>query len=976
MLLPKALTGQTFTDYDPTLGANVTYKVISTSERTCQIGDGSNNAFPTSSSPTGSYAIRSSVTYNNKPYTVTRIACNALSGCGNMTSVSIGNTVTSIGDKAFSNCTKLASITIPMNVSSIGHNAFFSCRGLVTIKVDPRNSTYDSREDCNGIIKTASNTLVVACPSTIIPKTVTKIGNCAYLPIHNGSYYTYKDGGFYRSSGAESGESPVTIDIPDNVVEIGDSAFYRLYRLISIKIPSSVKRIGDYAFFYTKNCPISLTEGLEHIGKMAFGSFSGDNWTRKGSLVIPSTVKYIDAGAFKYESFESIISYIKEPFDISDDVFEDEKGNFTSTTLYVPDGTKSKYQACKGWKYFLNNIVEMEDEPQPATNVFTAKTKEGVEMTFAVLDENKKTCQVGTGNYDEETFYYENAIDWKTQGCITIPEIVNGYTVAGIGSYAFDGCFDITEVVFPESIEFINENAFVCCGIKNLSLPPYLKTIGNWAFHETAIESVAIPASVQSIGDAAFSLCYQLTSVVSYIMEPFELQEPTEKDAWEVFGGNNLSSVILYVPYSTKAKYQAARGWMDFPNIVEMSDEPEQTTQGDVNGDGSVNGTDLVALANIILGKQSETAAADVNGDGAVNGTDIVALCNIILGRTTAAAPRRAATLSANEGASLAIQPLDIEAGETKTMTIDLNNPNDELTLVQFDLHLPKGLGIKTVGGDLDIDMCDRTNWRKHSLEANEVDGGAYRFLLYSSSNTLISGTEGGIITVNLVADNTFAGGNIVIDNALLVSPEQEETKPAKYEYTIGEVTPPVPPTSDAAALAIESFSIKAGETKTMTINLNNPNDELTLVQFDLHLPKGLGIKTVGGDLDIDMCDRTNWRKHSLEANEVDDAYRFLLYSSSNALISGTEGGIITVNLVADNTFAGGNIVIDNALLVSPEQEETKPETYQYTIGSTTGIDDITTVQTPQRIFNLNGQQLRVPQRGINIVDGKKVWVK
>lgn len=968
MLLPQALTGQTFTDYDPTLGINVTYKVISTNERTCQVGDGSNNAFPTSSIPTGSYTIRTSVSYNNKSYTVTRIACGAFKGCSGLTSISIGNTVTSIDDEAFSTCTKLTSITIPMNVSSIGHNAFYACKGVVTIKVDPRNSTYDSREDCNGIIETASNTLVVACPSTIIPKTVTSIGNGAYLPIYNGSYYIYKNGEFYKSNGEQSGESPVTIDIPDNVVEIGDSAFYRLYRLISIKIPSSVKRIGDYAFFYTKNCPISLPEGLEHIGKMAFASYSGDNWTRKDSLVIPSTVKSIGAGAFKYECFESIISYIKEPFDISDDVFEDEEGNFTSATLYVPDGTKSRYQACKGWKYFFNNIVEMEDEQQPATNVFTAKTKEGVEMTFMVLDEDAKTCQVGTGVSDID----ENAIDWKTQGCITIPEKVNGYTVTSIGSGAFAMCFDITEVVFPKSIESINTNAFIDCGIKNLNLPQYLKTIGSWAFHETKIESVTIPASVQSIGDAAFSLCHQLTSVVSYIKDPSDLQEPSEEGAWEVFGGYDLSSVTLYVPYSTKAKYQAARGWKDFPNIVEMSDEPEPTIQGDVNGDGSVNGTDLVALANIILGKQSETAAADVNGDDAVNGTDIVALCNIILGRTTAAAPRRAVTLSANEVTFLAIQPFDIKAGETKTMTIDLNNPNDEQTLVQFDLHLPKGLSIKTSGGDLDIDMCDRTNWRKHSLEANEVDG-AYRFLLYSSSNTLISGTEGGIITVNLVADNTFAGGSIVIDNALLVSPEQKEIKPAKYEYAIGDVTPPAPST---AALAIEPLSINAGETKTMTIDLNNPNDELTLVQFDLLLPKGLSIKTVGGDLDIDMCDRTNWRKHSLEANEVDGAYRFLLYSSSNSLISGTEGGIITVNLVADNTFVGGNIVIDNALLVSPEQKEIKPDAYQYTIGSTTGIGNITTVQNPQRIFNLNGQQLRVPQRGINIIDGMKVIVR
>ena len=277
--------------------------------------------------------------------------------------------------------------------------------------------------------------------------------------------------------------------------------------------------------------------------------------------------------------------------------------------------------------------------------------------------------------------------------------------------------------------------------------------------------------------------------------------------------------------------------------------------------------------------------------------------------------------------AHLSIQPFDIKAGETKTMTINLDNPNDELTLVQFDLHLPQGLSIGTVGGDLDIDMCERTNWRKHTLDANKVDGDTYRFLLYSSSNALISGTSGGIITVTLKADNTFNGGIITIDNALLVSPEQKETKPAAYVYTIGEVTPPCP---DITSLSVEPFNIRPGETKTMTINLDNPNDELTLVQFDLHLPQGLSIGTAGGDLDIDMGERTNWRKHTLDANKVDgNTYRFLLYSSSNALISGTSGGIITVTLKADNSFNGGVITIDNALLVSPEQKETKPSAYE-----------------------------------------------
>ena len=57
--------------------------------------------------------------------------------------------------------------------------------------------------------------------------------------------------------------------------------------------------------------------------------------------------------------------------------------------------------------------------------------------------------------------------------------------------------------------------------------------------------------------------------------------------------------------------------------------------KGDINGDGIVNGTDLTALVNIILGQKEKNNAADVNGDGDINGTDLTALVNIIMTSAT-----------------------------------------------------------------------------------------------------------------------------------------------------------------------------------------------------------------------------------------------------------------------------------------------------------------------------------------------------
>ena len=380
--------------------------------------------------------------------------------------------------------------------------------------------------------------------------------------------------------------------------------------------------------------------------------------------------------------------------------------------------------------------------------------------------------------------------------------------------------------------------------------------------------------------------------------------------------GDYLATVLYYQDWGDSDKQM----WYyrnEFLKEIRIINTPEPV-KGDVNGDGFVNGTDLVALTNIILGKSSRTDTADVNGDGQVNGTDYVALANIVLGRSNARTLTRT-----TDPARLSIEPFNIMPGETKEIIVNLTNPNDEITLVQFDLRLPSGLSLKQTNGEYDIDIAERTTWRKHSLDANDTDG-IVRFLLSSNSNVAISGSEGAIIKMTIVADNNFKDGTIMLENILLVSPDEKETKQSTYIYSLSSSQPP----SSETCLSIEQpFSIRAGETKEMVINLTNPNDEITLVQFDLRLPAGLTLKQTDGEYDFDIAGRTTWRKHSLDANPINGIIRFLLASNNNIAIGGSEGAIIKMTLVADNNFNGGTILLENILLVSPNENEIKSAT-------------------------------------------------
>ena len=99
-----------------------------------------------------------------------------------------------------------------------------------------------------------------------------------------------------------------------------------------------------------------------------------------------------------------------------------------------------------------------------------------------------------------------------------------------------------------------------------------------------------------------------------------------------VFSSMPKTTCNLWLPEGTVQKYQAADQWKDFTNIVaDLSDG----VTGDTNNDNEVNVTDVVGIANYVMGETPgifNQANADINGNGSVDVSDVVKLANIILG--------------------------------------------------------------------------------------------------------------------------------------------------------------------------------------------------------------------------------------------------------------------------------------------------------------------------------------------------------
>lgn len=160
------------------------------------------------------------------PNSLNSIRERAFYGCCSLVSITIPESVTSIGTCAFYNCSNLTSITISKGVTEIAANAFSCCSNLTSITIDANNTVYDSRDNCNAIIETSTNTLIVGSASTVIPNTVTSITSFAFVDCSN----------------------LASIIIPEGIPVIDHSVFKGCSSLLNVYLPSSIVAIGPGAF--------------------------------------------------------------------------------------------------------------------------------------------------------------------------------------------------------------------------------------------------------------------------------------------------------------------------------------------------------------------------------------------------------------------------------------------------------------------------------------------------------------------------------------------------------------------------------------------------------------------------------------------------------------------------------------------------------------------------------------------------------
>ncbi len=483
-------------------------------------------------------------------------------------------TVVRIGSNAFTRSTGLTSVTIPATVKSVYYGFFNNgASGLTTITClaiePPTEMTQMTAAQYAGV-----NVIV---PKNSVAAYQADAGWGQFANIQGMAYDFKRDDFFYEITAA------------DQVSLIRENS--NSYKsLTTASIPASVTladitynvtAIGTRAFYQCTNLEsVEFGSNLKSIGNYAFYKCTG----LTGGLPLNEGLESIGNYAFAYCSglVSAIFPYSVSSIGDAPFAYCTSLAQFMRRTTHYPDPA---YKVQGG--VVFSNVFES----IYALAIFPG----GKAQTYAVPSGTK---EIGA-----------HAFRGSIVKTVTLPT-----TVTKINDYAFDNCAALTGIEVNKGVTTIGSNAFSNC---------------------TSMSTVILPSTLTSLGAKAFNNDNALISIGCKAKTPPVCQvSGSGTNAFSPFDVTHFSNARLRVPTGYKSAYQTAAVWKLFSTITESSSMvDEDVVQGDVNGDGVVNISDVTVLISYAMSGSGNinAEAADLNSDGNINISDVTLLINMVM---------------------------------------------------------------------------------------------------------------------------------------------------------------------------------------------------------------------------------------------------------------------------------------------------------------------------------------------------------
>jgi hypothetical protein len=351
--------------------------------------------------------------------------------------------------------------------------------------------------------------------------------------------------------------------------------------------------------------------------------------------------------------------------------------------------------------------------------------------------------------------------------------------------------------------------------------------------------------------------------------------------------------------------------------------------------------------------------------------------------------------------------------GQQATIGIDLENKTTDLTAYQFDLTLPDGVSLSLNDkGKFLVTKTSRYGDDSQTLNVSKLEGNTYRFVCFSMSNEIITGTSGAILNASLTIGASVNTGSYeaTITNIVVTKQDGTQMKLNDSKFSIivtnvikgdangdGEVNvsdiveivnyimgkPSVNFVQAAAdlngdgeinvtdivkvvSIIMDTNSSSAamhrsalngnltlnGKGQVMTAMVQHA-EQFTAAQFDIILGDGQEIEGISLNSNSD---------HSLTWKMTKEGtYRVVVYSLTNSVFDVNDSELMSISLKGMN----GRIAVENVILVTANS-------------NTTGIGKVTTDKSLESWYTLDGRKLdsQPTKKGFFIKNGKKFVVR
>lgn len=946
------------------------------------------------------------------PDNITSAGKYAFANCSSMESIQLSNSLPSIEEGLLQNCSALKSLVIPSSVLTVNNYALGGCSALTDLRISDSDETMTANISATAKGMCSETTL----ESLYVGRNInySSTSEDGYSPFYNittlknvtfnmnGNISNLGDYYLYKCSAVKS------LDLPESLTIIGTYSLADMSSLEFCRMRNNVAEVGSYGFAYD----VALTD-LTFSNKVKtltsnlfYGCIMLPNFTVYPAVTSIQNNVFTNCRSLSNITFENGTDNLQIARKYADSVYSSLFKDCPIETLHLG-------------RWLIYDIGDESCSPfYSQTNLVNLTLGETVGDIGKFLFEKCSSLQIveipGVESIGEKSFYecsklsdviFNNGTrslgEYAFSECVALDNVKLPSTVVSISEGCFMNCTSLNSVDMGTSLEIIGPNSFAgCSNLKNADIPETVYGLGVESFKGcTALPYVNIPKGISSVGARAFQGCNgaewltlseRCTSLgansfdgctsIRYIKS----YNPNPPVGLPNFANNVLDNGTLFVPGNALEDYMDADIWLEFFTIKPLTNatfvsyvnldtkeatlkaaqtvqlnaeagpnEATDTSVGFVSDNNNIAIVDATGLVTAVSVGEANIKAYAKDGSG------FYQICKITVEPTLA----ERIDLS-NQEMSLRVNRMGVITAEVYPVTttnknITWTSSNNDVATIDEDGNITAIYdGVTTITAEANdgsgtVATCQLTVLAPITGDSNDNDA----VTITDAVNTANYAVGNDVENFNFRAADVNGDNRITLADAsgtvtiILEQPTETSIALMKAKAIMAE--------NDNDLLVMEDFSVKAGQSISVPVRLDNTVEYVAL-QADVTVPEGMKIEsvTIGNRAEVN---------HSLLTKRIDDnTVRIVLFDLNNSEFADNNEPLFNINVISDKVRQG-EILIGNILASDAQAHEYSLYSTGGNFSDMTGIDNayisdiyVETAENAINIFNAENREVAV----------------